>query len=805
MHDADALADHSDNGSVISPVRAIVPEELQRLGITSDVEAAACRRITTAEARAMGFGHAGSGLLIEYRDPQGRPMLDLLGRPFCQLRYDGDELPPDGRRYSSLGGAGTRLSFSRNWQGCDGDNIDILVTEGWKKLAILASNGARAVSLIGWSCWRSKGTEDLHGDWALIDVAGRDLYLIPDADGATNRQIHDELKKLTMALYDAGVRSVRLVQLPTDQDRKLGVDDYLLESPDSERQRIIEGLLREAVEMPSSAAEIDTTLAAWLRDSLNVFVHGIDGTETGKRFRHLMQWLATADPATEDVVIRELSGISRLGKRAIAKQIKQVGFEMRRQAHERAATTVASETGELVVQFGPPDFVQGNSLRLNEAHWAARLCSTYGLIYESSEGRFYGYNSESGAYIVYSEPALVRMLGALFAAYASEQSDDVRDQYRHQFRTAKVMRNIVEHATALAEASDSFNIKPNHLHLANGMLDLQTMELLPFSPEYRSRNPLPVIYDPGATCPRFLHEVLGGALSVADIDLLQRWFGVAVLGLNLPQIMLLLIGPEATGKGTTVNVLRGIVGAHNFTTLRTTHLADRFELARFVGKTMLYGPDVRPDFLSRSGASVLKSIVGGDPMTGEVKGTMDAPELAGDINVVITANTLLPIRIEGDAGAWRRRLAIIQFKRAEPVQRIADFHKILLRDESSGILNWAIEGLRKLADDGFQLRLDDEQAARVNDLLDHSQSVEIFVGDRVVRERGGSVTYDTAHPAYLRFCHAHGWEPVDTRDFSRRCRVEMIVSHGSAHVNSAGPRYNSRGWRGVRLVGANDE
>ena len=38
--------------------------------------------------------------------------------------------------------------------------------------------------------------------------------------------------------------------------------------------------------------------------------------------------------------------------------------------------------------------------------------------------------------------------------------------------------------------------------------------------------------------------------------------------------------------------------------LRTTHLAERFELYRFLKKTILVGVDVEADFLSTKGAAV---------------------------------------------------------------------------------------------------------------------------------------------------------------------------------------------------------
>jgi phage/plasmid-associated DNA primase len=70
------------------------------------------------------------------------------------------------------------------------------------------------------------------------------------------------------------------------------------------------------------------------------------------------------------------------------------------------------------------------------------------------------------------------------------------------------------------------------------------------------------------------------ALCEEDIDLLQRWCGVALVGSNLVQVVMLLTGTAGGGKGTFIRVLRGIIGPHNMATLRTSLLGTRFELGR---------------------------------------------------------------------------------------------------------------------------------------------------------------------------------------------------------------------------------
>jgi phage/plasmid-associated DNA primase len=81
-----------------------------------------------------------------------------------------------------------------------------------------------------------------------------------------------------------------------------------------------------------------------------------------------------------------------------------------------------------------------------------------------------------------------------------------------------------------------------------------------------------------------------------------------LIGENLAQRLLILTGTAGGGKGTFIRVLVGILGQTNVASLRTQLLNERFELGRFLGKTLLYGADVPEKFLNHRGASVLKSL-----------------------------------------------------------------------------------------------------------------------------------------------------------------------------------------------------
>jgi phage/plasmid-associated DNA primase len=195
--------------------------------------------------------------------------------------------------------------------------------------------------------------------------------------------------------------------------------------------------------------------------------------------------------------------------------------------------------------------------------------------------------------------------------------------------------------------------------------------------------------------PKFHGSVLR-SLEPDDRELIQKYGGQCLLGRNLTQRILILDGVANASKGAFGQTTRGVIGPSNCYELRTEHLAERLEIGRMTGKTLLLGADVRADFLSTKGANRLKALVGGDTLEAERKGSNKQYSIDGIFNVIITAISQLRVRLEGDLGAWERRISIVQYDRPYEGKKIPDVHRLLLETEATGILNFYIEGAQKL-------------------------------------------------------------------------------------------------------------
>jgi phage/plasmid-associated DNA primase len=136
-----------------------------------------------------------------------------------------------------------------------------------------------------------------------------------------------------------------------------------------------------------------------------------------------------------------------------------------------------------------------------------------------------------------------------------------------------------------------------------------------------------------------------------------------------------------------------------------------------------------------------------------------------------------------------------------------DFDRVLLKEEGSGILRWAMAGFVKLqaefADVG-DFVLSDAQRERVDSLLAESDSLRLFVRARIERHAYGDVTASEFQQGYAEFCADKGWNPLPITVVERQAADVMLEvwQAPKSHCVERDGRKSNRGWKKVRLVAA---
>ena len=200
------------------------------------------------------------------------PYFDLDGEPtgFYRLRTLGDWTPTGEtkpRKYMQAVKSGSHLYLPPvmdvTWREISANPAtNLIITEGEKKAACACVHGFPTIGLGGVWNWRSAGAPSPELD--LFDWQSRSVFLIFDTpDVRLNPKVTAALERLAAELRGRGA-TVRVAVLPSDGDRKVGLDDFLVASGPS-CPEALNKVLESAVEYLDPVSEINETCAVvWL-------------------------------------------------------------------------------------------------------------------------------------------------------------------------------------------------------------------------------------------------------------------------------------------------------------------------------------------------------------------------------------------------------------------------------------------------------------------------------------------------------------------------------------------------------------
>jgi len=476
------------------------------------------------------------------------------------------------------------------------------------------------------------------------------------------------------------------------------------------------------------------------------------------------------------------------------------------QLESAPAKLTEEDLTELKGTYGKPILYneRGNPSSLNERYWAAVFARTKRTIYEPDENRIYTYEPERGLFLARDIPGLREEIARLLHRLSAEGFNATI----RRFINIRNLNNVVAALQGISSEQGAFSRISEELrfiHAANCMLVFNGLGFYPerFSPSFRSRCQSPIPYYPGEDCPKFRQLLDDAYLDEDDQRLIQAYFGQCLLGRNLSQTMLLLDGEAGSSKTTIAKVIGGTVGEYNCAQLRTGQLHNRFEFSAFIGKSLLMAPDVKANFLQEYGAPLIKVLTGGDRLDAEMKGSNQRIPLEGLLNLIITANSRLRAKLEGDASAWFRRLLRIWLGQKSKAQPIADYDRLLIAEEGCGLLNFGLAGaqllLGDLAETGV-IKLTTAQRLRISRFIDESDSLRVFLRDQLAATTNSQhdVTNQEIIDRYSKDCVQHDITPLPIREIENTLSGLMFELFGRSLSHSI--KRDDKGQRGYSRI-----
>ena len=312
--------------------------------------------------------------------------------------------------------------------------------------------------------------------------------------------------------------------------------------------------------------------------------------------------------------------------------------------------------------------------------------------------------------------------------------------------------------TSTVRNRDELDPPTNILSVKNGLLniDREKTTLLEHSPTWFFTENIPVSYDPNAKCPeflRFLEQIQPDYNNRAKI---QEIFGYCLWREYPHQVSFLLIGGGSNGRSTLLAVLRALLGGRKNVSSETLQSLchDKFSKAELYLKYANICGDLPSKAIKDT--SAFKMLCGGDSISAQKKHR-------DPFNFVNYAKLIfLPNRVPysyDDSDAYYRRWVMIFFPVRFGIQMgdlPVDKHileKLTTPEELSGILNWALEGLKRLREQKeFTNRMTIEQTKQYYERL--VSPLSAFIQDKIIVtfDPENFITKEEFYSSFLDYC-----------------------------------------------------
>lgn len=335
--------------------------------------------------------------------------------------------------------------------------------------------------------------------------------------------------------------------------------------------------------------------------------------------------------------------------------------------------------------------------------------------------------------------------------------------------------------------------------VANGIVDITTGKMIPHSPEYYFRSKLPASFDADAKCPKFekfLSEILDGN----DALTIQEMFGYCLYRSYPLSAIFMHVGSGSNGKSTLLSVLRKWLGEKNVATYTMQSIIeDRFAVANLRGKLANIFPDLSDAHIFHT--AMLKAITGNDAITARQMHMQKAESFINHAKLIYSTNRP-PVIDDPSNAMWRR---IIEVDYRHTFVENASWQDTLIREmttpeEMSGILNWAIEGLRRLVQQRqFSNAAELEERRRA--YMKKAKSTFAFIQDAI--EPGSPEDYiekAAIYTTYMAYCRQYGYFL-----FSQEALYKELKMEYGMQIREEQPRMNGKQVRVIKGLKWNEE
>lgn len=317
----------------------------------------------------------------------------------------------------------------------------------------------------------------------------------------------------------------------------------------------------------------------------------------------------------------------------------------------------------------------------------------------------------------------------------------------------------LEHIKELAPDPNSLLMKNGILHINEYCIGHQ--KLLPFTPDEIHLTRIPHNFDPtakGKVFEQTLNDIFNNDKQL--VQSLQEVMGWLLYygGQWKIQKVVVFYGKGANGKSLLCSVIRRLLGESNCSSSFLDSVQERFGFQDMYMKMVNISPEAeqKKDLNSAS----FKALCGGDAVTFEFK-HKTAFTAYNYTKLVICTNSR--IKTNDKSKGFFRRLHIFPFENTyrelkageekNPNLKYIDTDlEAKLMDEIPGILNFALEGLKRLIENNWHLTESDKMKAIQDQYYYEANELEVFTDQCLLFKEGSKIKSSEVYTIYEQWC-----------------------------------------------------
>lgn len=329
----------------------------------------------------------------------------------------------------------------------------------------------------------------------------------------------------------------------------------------------------------------------------------------------------------------------------------------------------------------------------------------------------------------------------------------------------RAMLDTAKHLNPIEANIDMFDKNPLKVGVKNGTLNLETLELEEAKREDYISKQLNVEFNPQANAPtfrKFIDDIFAGDQEL--ISYIQRAVGYSITGDTSEQVVFICHGNGANGKSVFLDALSSVLGDYadncSFSTFEGNKRNDATnDLAKLKGKRFVTVIETDED--KRLAEARVKSVTGQDSITCRYL-YCEYFSYQPEFKIWMAVNHK-PLIKGTDRGIWRR-IKLIPFTRN--FEKSADpYLAQKLKTESSGILNWMLEGCKEWK----EKRLGTARAIEIASEAYKKESdlVQQWLEERTLSDSNSNTSCFDAYISFKEWCAHRKYPEFSMNSFGR--------------------------------------